>query len=655
MAEIQELKKALVLHYTFDDMVSSKNIVQKHEEWTSYSDGSGTSFVGTKIVDENGVVFIQSINQNTRLRWSNWLPVQAEEKYTISIKYKQVVGDQTFRWQIQERNTAGGGTVLTTHWTQNSTKEIWLDDEWKIIYYHLTIQNNGYLMVWLQEGADYTTYTQSYYLKDFYVETGHTYTPGAGGFTLSTYNETGLTQHSIVQNKNISIDSAIGQYSLYCNNTKILTPITGNISQGATLSLWINLPKDNSGNNIFPSSSEVVVADKNSQLAFGFYNNMHGIITCNGFAKPIMTNLKTELVNGWNHIAVIRDNNSNVKGYLNGVEYPLTGSQEWTHSEPYFSIGCRYSGNWTSYYNGQVDDIRFYNTYLSPEEIKDLYNCGGRISNLGDALTGSFIEGATATKINKNHTMEVNEIHEIDLGSEYEQLEYIESTGTQYIDTGYYWQNEKAKIVADLMITNNSSNQTIFGNEERYSGSNRYFAHILHGNNGNFSNYLGIGSVGAQTKLPLNNRYTIEYTSHGDHTFSTKTISPTGAEIVYNNKTTYSGTILTHQNSTQTSIANRGHIFIFANHNAYNGVGPIQQIGGMKLYRFTMIDNDKYVRDFIPCRRKNDSKIGLFDLITNQFYTTPVGEFSAGAVTYNNITAKILIDGRLYSRQIIEI
>ena len=167
---------------------------------------------------------------------------------------------------------------------------------------------------------------------------------------------------------------------------------------------------------------------------------------------------------------------------------------------------------------------------------------------------------------------------------------------------------------------------------------------------------IGTGSVGVQTKLPLNNRYIVEYVAHGDKTFSTKTIKhTTKEEVIYNNKHSYSGTILTHEHSTQT-LNNRGHIFIFSNHNAYNGAGPIQQVGGMKLYRFTMIDNDIYVRDFIPCRRKSDSKSGLLDLITGEFYTTPVNDFSAGALVNNNqITAKMLIDGRFYTRQIIEI
>jgi hypothetical protein len=50
-----------------------------------------------------------------------------------------------------------------------------------------------------------------------------------------------------------------------------------------------------------------------------------------------------------------------------------------------------------------------------------LYNCGGRISNLGDALSGALEEtdstydaatGKYKTKVNKNHTIQAPEIYE---------------------------------------------------------------------------------------------------------------------------------------------------------------------------------------------------------------------------------------------------
>jgi hypothetical protein len=78
-------------------------------------------------------------------------------------------------------------------------------------------------------------------------------------------------------------------------------------------------------------------------------------------------------------------------------------------------------------------------------------------------------------------------------------------------------------------------------------------------------------------------------------------------------------------------------------------------MSAMRLYRFTMIQDDIYLRDFIPCRRKSDSKVGLFDLVTGQFYTSPTGNFTAGSVITNeDITAKFLSGGSIQARQFIE-
>ena len=163
------------------------------------------------------------------------------------------------------------------------------------------------------------------------------------------------------------------------------------------------------------------------------------------------------------------------------------------------------------------------------------------------------------------------------------------------------------------------------------TNSSRYFAHILHGKNGSFSNYIGKSAVGV-TSIPLNTRMNVEYAAHGDNTFSIKTRKvATGETTTYNG--TYSGSILTRQNTiTNNGVTNLGHIFIFANHNSASGSGAIQWVGGMKLYGFIMIDNNECVRDFRPCRRIKDSVVGLFDMIEGKFYTTPVSVFVAGEV-----------------------
>jgi hypothetical protein len=77
-------------------------------------------------------------------------------------------------------------------------------------------------------------------------------------------------------------------------------------------------------------------------------------------------------VNVWTHIAAVRINNQ-VEFFYNGISYgTVTGS-----SIPSFSpnrIGQRNLGVNT---NGMIDDFRFYNRALSPQEINQLY-VGGR-------------------------------------------------------------------------------------------------------------------------------------------------------------------------------------------------------------------------------------------------------------------------------------
>jgi hypothetical protein len=75
----------------------------------------------------------------------------------------------------------------------------------------------------------------------------------------------------------------------------------------------------------------------------------------------------------------------------------------------------------------------------------------------------------------------------------YTTIEYIESTGTQHIDTNWYWISENTKIEMDATVVSNGSSQSLFGNEEPFSGG-RYFSVVPHGSNGTYSYYVGSNS-----------------------------------------------------------------------------------------------------------------------------------------------------------------
>ena len=306
------------------------------------------------------------------------------------------------------------------------------------------------------------------------------------------------------------------------------------------------------------------------------------------------------------------------------------------------------------YFNGRISDVRIYGTALKIEDIQELYNTRGYVSDQGDMLSGEWIEDASDIQITSQGIGRSLVVQELG-NSEYTPIEYIASTGSQYIDTGYYWTTEKATIVADLMVTKWQASSTIFGSEERYSGSSRYFAHILHAGaaNGSYSNYIGTGSV-ATTTLSLSTRSLIEYIAHGNNKMTTR-VTANGTTTTSANNVGYAGTIKTRQNSTH-SAANRGNIYIFSNHNAYNGTDGIQKMGAMRLYRFTMYDNGVCVRDFIPCKRKKDNAIGLFDNVTGEFYLSPNNvAFTAGPDSVLDTTAKFVNGKTIQARNIIEI
>ena len=51
----------------------------------------------------------------------------------------------------------------------------------------------------------------------------------------------------------------------------------------------------------------------------------------------------------------------------------------------------------------------------------------------------------------------------------------------------------------------------------------------------------------------------------------------------------------------------------------------------MRLYYLKMYSDGDLVRDYVPCYRKSDSVIGLYDLVSKTFYTNQgSGTFTKG-------------------------
>jgi len=191
--------------------------------------------------------------------------------------------------------------------------------------------------------------------------------------------------------------------------------------------------------------------------------------------------------------------------------------------------------------------------------------------------------------------LEIFSMDEMILPTEYQQVEYIESTGTQYINTGYVDVSETL-VELDFAYTG----KTISDNA-CYAGANGGNIIAVRVDNSislNATNTNILASEGARYKI----------TSYRD--------------VNDNRSGTINGVEFIGTKASKNEIY---HIFTLGGQPTAN-----QRIYG-KLYSCKIYYQDVIVRDLVPCYRKSDNIAGLYDIVNNVFYTNEgTGEFVVG-------------------------
>lgn len=197
----------------------------------------------------------------------------------------------------------------------------------------------------------------------------------------------------------------------------------------------------------------------------------------------------------------------------------------------------------------------------------------------------------------------------------YTELQYIQSTGTQYFNTGYY-PNQNTKLVLKMKTEGLTAGTTSFnafgtaGTNSRfgwwayYEGSS-YFRYGIEGN-GRDSRISVTGTFeNADFTVTLDKNYAIIETPAQTYTYS---VTPT------NNFTLDLPLIL------------GGHI--------WNNGKSIGQCGCIyKLYSCQIYENDVLIKDWIPVIDKMNNKVCLYDKVNENFlYNFGTGNMIAGGV-----------------------
>lgn len=180
------------------------------------------------------------------------------------------------------------------------------------------------------------------------------------------------------------------------------------------------------------------------------------------------------------------------------------------------------------------------------------------------------------------------------LPSAFQEVEYIESTGTQYIDSALI-----PSITHSFSIkfsVGYLTNLVLFGSRTsgNYASSlNQVYLNLTSNSELKLFNIFGTNDLVLNQSIVANQIYDFNNFQNNDFRLS----SPTQPYYIF----------------------------------ALNNLGNASAIANLKLYSFKIYESNTLIRNFVPCYRKADNVAGLYDLVNCVFYTNAgTGTFIVG-------------------------
>ena len=279
-----------------------------------------------------------------------------------------------------------------------------------------------------------------------------------------------------------------------------------------------------------------------------------------------------------------------------GVGGGGSGYMYTSSSASYYPSGCLLN---SSYYLTNATILAGNAAFISPTGTSETGHAGNgyiRITVI-EASSGNTLVKTTSNNWKEPVQMFVNTGSSTTISSGLVELEYIESTGTQYIDTGIK-ASKNLKVEADIDVSAASGWVMILG--DYTSGS--YFSWWRQ----NTTMYAYYGSNNKTLAELTGKRKYISNNTNNIWSIDTSKIT------------------VTPNSSDFSKDGNNLYLFSVNNGGNYNKAS-------MKLYSCKIYDNGTLVRDFIPAKRVSDGMCGLWDKANYKFYKNAgTGTFIGG-------------------------
>ena len=220
---------------------------------------------------------------------------------------------------------------------------------------------------------------------------------------------------------------------------------------------------------------------------------------------------------------------------------------------------------------------------------------GNEVNSIDREYLSNATYGELPTTTREGYTFKgwSSEQKDYAIPSEYQEVEYIRFTGGQYIDTGIIPTNHTTEVKFDFETYDNDEH--LFGTESGYNYYHftAYDNGYWWGRNNGQSNYFS-WTTGTHTLVYNGNNYSVTLD---------------GREIDSGNEIASTNNLLIGEREL-TGVRLRGIIYYF---------------------KITDKTTGNVVRNFIPCYRKSDNEIGLYDTVNGTFYTNNgTGTFEKG-------------------------
>lgn len=525
-----------------------------------------------------------------------------------SIKNKIIDSKTTFDLQIQTWTSDGSSYSMATHISGDDTSRGNIPDNYKFCstfklpqgHSKLRIKHNGrnkdITFCWITGLSDKLTYTLTFeccksnpsisgglIIRNLKLEVGNSPTGYINYYDDNQVcDDSGNHNIGINYNKTIySSESPIGYVSILYDGSSYTKLPEISLPNSFSVSCWVKWNSFNTWSRIFDFANAENGGDYCVGLAMADpYGTLRFFGRCGSGAELPDASVTTVELNKWYHLCLVV-NNTNAKVFVNGElakETTINSTLANNYTINYLSKSTFNADTQT--HDGFISDFRVYSKALSVNEVLKIYNPQLIINQDGSLDCGEIIETSYDSALFQRGAQTKCQ-NLLEIQNLYTELDYIESDGSQYINTGVPTKsglktNITLKIDEFNPVLNNWNN--IFGNH--YDGNAVYSIWGYKVDN-SLSGYSHNASGSTLQGFTLGQKSTVSLTS----------TCSTSASTLY--------------------------LFDINNAGAYKGYRC-----PMKLYACKMWDGEMLIRDFVPVLRNIDKVAGLYDKVNCEFYAS---------------------------------